>query len=289
VVARLIALVVVLGMWTRPSHGAALRVSPAEFAVQNVPVGRVCDLHAAQGIVLKIQNDDEQAHTYQLSTHMPAAGSWQEGYSPMPEPRWFRFAPRQVKIAAGAAGESEMFLSIPARPQYYNQHWVVSVAVEALPEAGSMVVLAAYPRVYIETEARADPKERPLGKTAVAPSVVPMGETGKSIARGELRIFNNDSRPHSYRLRLAAGAPKILPSPGRGWIANMTWLSVRPQRLLIGAGESRRVVVEARVPEAYGRIMPAWEALVFVEPERKGEAETNFVRIQAKTAGAPEP
>jgi len=286
---RLVPLVGVLLLWARPSPAATLRVSPAEFVVQNVPVGRLCDLHVPHGVVLEIRNDDEGAHTYGLSARAPAAATLQEGYAAIPDPAWFTFEPRRVTVAAGATGQSKMFVSIPRDARYYNQHWVVSLAVEAVPEPGSMVALAAYPRAYLETEAKADVKIGGHGATAVAPSVLSIGTSDNGPARSTFRIFNNDSRPHSYTLRVSAGARKILASPGRGWISNPGWLHVEPRAVTIRAGQTAAFTVEAQVPDVYRGTMPAWEAIVFVEPEKGSEIGPSFVRVQAKRAKERQP
>lgn len=282
-------LLFVLSVCAPASLAATLRVSPAEFVIQDVPVGTVCDLQQLHGVALTIHNEDDQAHTYRLSARAPAAGTWQEGYTPLPDPNWFSFETDTVTVEAGGIARSRMLIRIPKDPAHYNQHWVVSLAVEALPEPGSIVALAAYPRVYIETQARVDLRRPPSGKTGVAPSVVCLGAPRKGVARGEFRVFNGDSEPHSYRLRLAAGARKILPSPGYGWIGNLAWLSLSPASITIPAGHSRRVTVMARIPDSYQVAMPAWEAIVFVEPGEPAVTASNFVRVRAKPAGRRAP
>jgi len=127
-----------------------LRVQPGNFLVRDVHLGEVCEIK----IPLQIHNKDSRPHTYDLSAHKPTSigSKGVEGYSDIPDPSWFYFERDEITLEADEVGEIKMYLKVPDADEYYDQKWVVSIAVEAKPEPGEMIALACYPLFRIETE-----------------------------------------------------------------------------------------------------------------------------------------
>ena len=143
-----------------------MKVEPASLLIQNVVLGEVYDLHKISGISLKIHNQEGRSHNYLLSSHKPSSvgnHKWSKGYAEIPDPDWFWFEKEEVRVEANSMEEVKMFFRIPREERYFNQHWVVTLEVKTKPEQGTLLGLAIYPQMQIETQVKDGLNERPDG------------------------------------------------------------------------------------------------------------------------------
>ena len=266
-----------------------LSVEPGGLLIQNVPVGQLYDMDYWMKMRFKIANDSGMPRKYALRVDKPSRVGVKllKGYTEIPNPDWFWFEKNEVFVAAGGTAEVKMFLRIPNEDKYANQRWAVAVDVEARPEAEEKLVLALSPVFYIETEAKATPKELPAGFTALVPGTVVVDHVaiGKRTDGGSATLYNNDSQPHLYTVTSVVpsaepGRQTISPSPRSSWLPNVGWVKVDKRTIKLGPRERRDLHLRIDVPKDPRWQNQDWETLLYVESE---DGLASFARIQIKT------
>jgi hypothetical protein len=212
---------------------------------------------------------------------------WIEGYVPIPEPRWFSVEPAEIEVAPQSEGYANMFIETPAETRYFNQHWVVALAVQGKLKKGEALALALKPVYYLETESRMEVTSWLPGSPGIAPTTLncnqaPATKKGNGISCGQLVVFNGDSRSHTFAIGPAIpqatdGGQKISPSPGFTWLASPGSVMVSADRITLEPHESRSVSVRLMT----GTDMPAQthrkECLLWIRPE---QGSARFVRVK---------
>ncbi len=267
-----------------------LSVEPGWLSIQNVPVGQLYDAEDRMKTNFKIHNNSDKPRRYSLKVDKPDKVGVKvlKGYSGIPDPAWFWFETNEVSAPANGAVEIKMFLRIPDEEKYCNQKWAVGIDVAGKPEAGEGLVLAVSPVFYIETESRADVKEKPAGLLGLAPGTIVLENAplGKSKTISTIKVHNNDNRPHLYRIdsivpSAEPGRQVISPSPGFSWIPKREWLKPSVSALKIGPCEKETITFDLDIPEKTDFLNQRWEGIIFIESE---EGPADFVRVQIKTS-----
>jgi len=266
-----------------------LSVEPGWLLIRNVPVGQLYDLDYRTKTRFKVHNGSDKPRRYSLKADKPDKVGVKvlKGYAGIPDPAWFWFEKNEVLAPANGAEEIKMFVRIPDEEKYCNQKWAVGIDVEGKPEAGEGLVLAVSPVFYIETEARAEVQEKPAGFPGLAPGTIVLENAalGKSKAISKIKVFNNDSRPHLYKISsiipsAEPGRQVIGLSPGFSWIPKREWLKPDISDLKIGPDEMKEITLDLDIPQKTDFINQRWEGIIFVESE---EGLANFARVQIKT------
>lgn len=267
-----------------------LAVEPGWLLIPNVPIGQLYDMESRTGTRFTIHNGSDQPRRFTLKVDKPqqVGAKILKGYTSLPDPAWFWFEKTEVSVPANGASEVTMFLRIPDEEQYCNQKWAVGIDVEGKPEAGEGLVLAVAPVFYIETEARAETAERPAGSLGLTPATLVLDHTAsaKNRATSTIKVFNNDNRPHDYRIRsmipsAAPGRQVIAPSPGFSWIPRQEWLKPGICFSTIGPHEQATITIAMDIPENSTAPGHRWEGIVFFESE---EGLAAFARVQMTTS-----
>ncbi|MGB9562057.1 MAG: hypothetical protein ACPL6C_04505 [bacterium] len=171
----------------------ALRVSPASFTAQWVPLGRRKDL----GVVFTC-SADKKTYLF-IARVMPQEEGvpLSVGYRSLPDIGWFIVESGETLRADTSSGIAltKLLVEIPDKPEYYNQHFVVRLFTTGI--SAGMFQPAMIPYYFLETPPLANPSVSPDGELGVAPSIV---ELTKSNKNGTFRIYNNDTIEHKYNL-----------------------------------------------------------------------------------------
>ena len=273
-------------------YPVGVSAEPGGLLIQYIKPGELYDLEARSGLRLKISNRSSEQRTYRISVAQPqqlGIEKWIEGYVPIPQPDWFSLEPAEIEIAPQSTGYARMFINIPADSRYFNQHWVVALAIQSVPKGGEVLTLALRPVYYLETKSREDVSARTGELLGIGPTVLtcPRTSPGKEQARipcGEVQIHNGDSRPHAYSIsaevpNVMASGQKVSPSPGFSWLENPASVVTTENHLTLKPGQSWTIGV--RLLTARDKVLPPQnrECLLWVKPD-KGSA--GFVRIQIK-------
>ncbi|MFH1128539.1 MAG: hypothetical protein V1699_03935 [Candidatus Omnitrophota bacterium] len=267
-----------------------LSVEPGGLSIQKVPIGQLYDMEYWIKMRFKVYNDSDKPRRYSLKVDKPVKVGVNvlKGYTGIPNPSWFWFEKNEVLVPANSKEEIKMFLRIPNEEKYCNQKWAVGIDVEGKPEAEERLVLAVSPVFYIETESRPEVKEKPAGFLGLAPGTVVLENValGKSKTIAKIKVYNNDSQPHLYKISsiipsAEPGRQVITPSPNFSWILKKEWLKPDKSTLKIGPQEQKEITLDLDIPKKKDFLNQRWEGILFFESE---EGLSNFVRVQIKTA-----
>ena len=265
-------------------EAASLKVSPAQFIVQNVEPGKLYDIYQETGLRLSIYNDDDVSRTWTLSTHRPSArGAWEKGYAEIPDAHWSWFDKDEITVAPNSVGHAHLYLQIPKDDKYYNQHWVVTLGIGGA--SGGGVALALDVRMQVETAGKTDLTSRPDGPLGFVPSTVCYENIAPgSNARAQFVLCNNDGIDHTYIIsslfeQSQAQRSSYL-SHSYGAIPVSGWLK-REKTIRVAAGESAVVCMELNVPDDAANFGKKWEDILLIQPN---DGPAGFVRVQVQTA-----
>ncbi len=272
-------LTVVLFIVPHITIGEGLTVEPGGLLLQNVPLGKVYDLHKETGMYIKVCNSLDRSVTYRISVQRPSeggSGRWMVGYQEIPDPDFLSFDRNEVAIEPEGVGEVNLSLTLPDEPRYYNQHWAVTVAIEGQPAPGEAFALAAYLPFEIETESRMANGVRPWGKIGVEPSSL----TLKTAENGKVKIYNNEGRGHKYKLRVGIPADtssvrQIGHTPRYRDVPDFNWIDMSHKEVAIKQNGVQEVSLTARLPYKPSATGP-WETFLWVESD---SGEKAFVRV----------
>lgn len=285
----LIGVLFILLLTPIPTFGIGIKVWPGGMTIQNLPLGEVYDLDKEKGVRLKITNEDDRAHTYSISAYQPSSigSEGAIGYLDIPNTEWFYFEKPEIKIEANSEAETKIYLKVPKEDKYYNQHWVVSVGVEAKPELSETFVLAIYPRFQIETQSKEDLAEKPYGSIAFLPSTVIFDDVRSGvIKKAKIKIYNNDIVQHAYKIepldRSSEAAKRwISLSSGYTWIPESNWITADKTEVTIPAQKNYELILHVNIPKDKENYNRKWEEILTVTPD---EGKNGFFRVQINTA-----
>lgn len=266
-----------------------LSVEPGGLLIQKVPIGQLYDMDYWIKMRFKVYNDSDTARRYTLKVDKPVKVGVNvlKGYTGIPNPSWFWFEKNEVLVAANGVEEIKMFLRIPNEEKYCNQKWAVGIDVEGKPEAEERLVLAVSPVFYIETESRAEVKEKPAGFLGLVPATAVLENVvlGKSKTISKIKVYNNDNQPHLYKISsiipyATPGRQVITPSSNFSWLPKKEWLRPDKNTLKISPDEQKEITLDLDIPKKADFLNQRWEGILFIESE---EGLANFVRVQIKT------
>lgn len=265
------------------ANSSSLKVSPAGIIVHNVIPGKEYDLYKDAKIKLAVYNDDDTTHTYLLRTHIPSeVGKWEKGYLEIPDASWMWFKDEEITVSPQTAGLGYLYLKIPEKDAYYNQHWVATLSIKAKVENSLGIGLGILVRAQIETQSSLDVKENPQGIIAFKPSIVEfdnliLGET----KNGSVVIYNNDSEKHSYKVSyyFQQEDAKIKDYLTQSYkpIPNSDWIDIEKKKFNIKAGESKVLEFKIKIPDGEEYLNQNWEELIWIQPD---ESPPGFFRIR---------
>lgn len=261
--------------------GEGLSVQPGELRLCDVPLGERISFYEKHNLPLSIFNNSSRRETYMvgpMSFSRIGKTASTEGYCDLPDPGWLTVQPKEIAVEPHSRGEVRMYLTIPRDNRYYNQHWVVSIDIHSVPRPGSMISLALYPRVYIETQSRADTKATPAGVLGIKPSIL-QTKVAKGIPKevGHVRVYNNDKAAHTYRVTTEGAQGRREPSRDYQWLSDPAMVQVVPTMVTLAPGKSAEVAVYAQVPVPPSGATGRREALVFIRDEA---GHASFVRVR---------
>ena len=290
IILTLVAVLLLLG--SSDGYPVGVAAEPGGLLIQYIKPGEPYDIEARSGLRLKISNRSSEQRTYRISVAQPqqlGIEKWIEGYVPIPQPDWFSLEPAEIDIPPQSTGYARMFINIPADSRYFNQHWVVALAIQSVPKGGEVLTLALRPVYYLETKSGEDVSPRTGESLGIGPTVLtcsrnlPGKEQGRILC-GEVKIHNGDSRPHAYSIsaevpEITASGQNVSPSPGFSWLENPASVVATENHLTLKPGQSRTIGV--RLLTGRDKVVPPQdrECLLWIRPD---QGSGRFVRIQIK-------
>ena len=265
-------------------EAAGLSVSPGGFIVNNVTPGITYNLYEKSGIKLSIFNKDDAGHIFTLSVHKPLeVGRMEKGYLEIPDSNWCWFEKDEIKIGPREVGYGNLFIKIPEGEEYYNQHWVATLAIMQKRGKGIGLGLRINVRVQIETESKDDVKGKPAGIIAFKPSTLRFEDVSPGGAqKGSVTIYNNDNKTHVYKITsllhsLKEGKQKTYLTKSYQMMPDPKWIILDKDSLLIKPQSSCVLSLKLNIPDKPEYHGKKWEELFLVEPE---EGLPGFIRVR---------
>jgi len=282
-----LSFIFLLCMFSGNLFAASLKVSPAGFIIHNVTPGRTYSLYEETKLKLSVYNDDMTTHTYMLSVHKPSElGRWEKGYLEIPDPDWCWFEKKEIIIAPQKVGYGNIFIQIPAKECYYNQHWIATLAIRAKPERGIGLGLGINVRVQIETKSRNDIKGRPDGIIGFKPSIIQFENFPPGSSReAKAVIYNNNKEAHTYKIDLLFHNTEIKPrsylTHSFKTIPDRKWIILDKDRLTIKPNGDGVLSLKLNIPDESAYYGKKWEEILLVQPD---EGLPGFIRVQIETS-----
>ena len=275
----LLALILFFVVTGPGTAGAGLKVSPGAFCLQNAKIGESLDLGI--DMVITNKNDEEKVFVIKTLKASEVTDEWVKGYAAMPDPSWLYFDTNELKIGPGQEAKVRMNLRVPDKAEYYNQHWVVYAEVTTKGEK-DMFRAAVRPIYMIETQAKADIKEKPYGVLGLVPGTLEVQDIvpGKR-KKVTFRIYNNDNIIHTYRVasfipESSSAKLDINVTAGYEWIKKERWVSPVERKIKLKPGEIKDITLKVLIPKGSKCADEGWESIVMVKPD---EGLEGFVRV----------
>ena len=266
-------------------YGTSVEILPSSFSIFNVVPGKAYDLSKEQGIYIYIPNVEKDTLAYSLKVEVPSRAL--RGYYPIPSADFVKLDKNMVKrVAPGDTAKVAITLDIPDKPEYYNQAWEFDITVTrggGISAAMVGISMSVIGRYLVET--RPDEKKaKPFGKIALIPGAVFFHYMDKENPKQKksVKIFNNDTTAHKYEVVLYVPKPQDPYSfhldidPVQGTLWTNEYVSVKPKKLTIKAGESKDVTLSVDFPKNYDKTRRSGAVIIKPEGELKGSRIIRF-------------
>jgi hypothetical protein len=256
----------------------AATISPASFCLEKFDIGMNMEL----GIDLML-SDIANTGPIHLKTRQPSMDSILKGYVPIPDASWFYFLHSKIIPDKTGVARARMFLKIPNKNKYLNQHWAVHVTAKP-PATGifSMEMVGIY---MIETRSSEKISERPYGIIGVVPSRINMDKViPQQKKTATFSIYNNDSMAHTYQISVQTFDPsfynklQISQAPGYEWVKYTNWIKPIQPIITINAGQKKETSLDVFIPKGVQYDDEGWEAIIMVESIKNG-GPNGFTRL----------
>jgi len=256
----------------------AATISPASFCLEKFDIGMNVDL----GIDF-VMSDVLNTGSIDLKTRQPSKDSMLKGYTPIPDASWFYFLNSKIVPDKNGFAKARMFLKVPNKNKYLNQHWAVHVV--AKPPATGVFGMEMVGIYMIETRSSEKITERPYGIIGVVPSRIHLEKVKfQQKKTAKFTIYNNDTTSHTYQISVQTFDPsfynklQISQAPGHEWVKYTNWIKPLQPVLSIDAGKKKETFVEVTIPKGIHYSDEGWEAVIMVESIKKG-GPVGFTRL----------
>ena len=173
-----------------------IRISPATFLVQDVPVGEFFSITKKYGYIIRISQVPASGY-YSLTVKKPSEdGQTATGFEDIPDVNWFYLERETLYISNDSAVTCSIGVNFPDSAPLYNRHFLVGVEIMPIPESvRGNLLLSAELLFRIETEPKAGikPKISP-GEFVFVPSAVDFDSLRPNdTVTVEVKLFSGES------------------------------------------------------------------------------------------------
>jgi len=256
----------------------AIRMSPAAFTAQNIPIGIEFDIGIP--LTIRLSTEDTSAKLFNATPLLPSEvrDEWLAGYEEIPDAGYLMIeGDGPLLVEPGEPVVRKMFIGFPDDSSLLNRHFMVQLRVMPQEVTGMFqaVLVGSY---LLETKSTEDRFTRPGGQPfSAAPSLLVLDSTG----RGIVRVYNNID--HALRLEARIDAPlqsdKLKVELTRGFVRgplNERIRVIEPE-FLVQAGGFMDVTVEMDESLRQGQSRNTEYLLWINEPD--GKSQSCFIRI----------
>lgn len=222
----------------------AVRMSPAAFTAQNIPVGSEFDVGVP--LTIRLSDGDTTAKYFTVMSLKPSdvRKEWLAGYEEIPSSEFLKVGGEvPVIVEPGNPSVRRILVDFPEDSAFMNRHFLAQLRVQPQESAGMFqaVLVGSY---LLETAPSKDRFVRPEGSPiSVAPSVVVLDSSGVGI----VRVYNNHNHAVevSARLEIPPRTDRMQIELTRGFLRGIIddRISLDKKALLVQPGGFEDIVV----------------------------------------------
>jgi hypothetical protein len=125
-------------------------VFPDEIVLENVSLGKVCDIKKMFGKVLEVKNSSHYPHIYEVkSISAKRAGvEIKDGYEDCPDPDFLTFDKSKFSLKGMRKNKVKMYVNFPKREECAGKKYVFIIRIRLLEEE---FLLNRYLKIYLTT------------------------------------------------------------------------------------------------------------------------------------------
>lgn len=256
----------------------AIRMSPAAFTAQNIPIGMEFDLGVP--LVIRLSENDTVAKYFTATPLKPGEvrNDWLDGYEEIPDAGYLKIeGDGAVYVEPDKPVTRRLLIEFPEDSSLLNRHFLVQLRV--MPQEASGMFQAVLVGSYLlETSPSKDRFTKPGGyPLSVAPSRLSLDSAGFGV----VRIYNNHEHTLKVltRLDIPPNTEKLHVELTRGFVRGVLGdgIELDKKELFIQPGgfEDITIIMDADLRDSISRNS---EYILWVEtPEI--ENSRRFVRV----------
>jgi hypothetical protein len=265
-------------------------MGPGMFMIQEVPPGKVVDLHKLGGVRFTVYNKADEPHDFNLTCRKPTQAGlveWEKGYEEIPDAAWCRLEEPTFTIPAKGEKQVGLIIEIPDAPENYNRKFMLGVVLKTGLDPAFGVGLAVTCRVEIETAVNDHLGANPGAALATVPGTIALsGKPGATVS-GPVRLRNNTAG------RLAASVERLSvvetdPTRQARYFASglqpqiEPWLAPQMAAFALESGGENRLLFSGTIP-ASAEVGKKYEELAFIRAKAAdGKELMTFVRLHCQ-------
>ncbi len=215
----------------------AVRMSPAAFTAQNIPIGSEFDVGVP--LTVRLSDGDTVAKYFTVMSLKPSdvRKEWLAGYEEIPSSELLKIGGElPILVEPGNPAVRRILVDFPDDSSMMNRHFLAQLRVQPQESAGMFqaVLVGSY---LLETSPSKDRFVRPGGSPiSMAPSIVVLDSVGEGI----VRVYNNHNHAVevSAWLELPPRTDRMQIELTRGFLRGILddRISVDKQKLLVQSG-----------------------------------------------------
>lgn len=256
----------------------AIRMSPAAFTAQNVPLGEEFDVGVP--LVIRLSEHDTVAKYFTVKSLKPSEvrKEWLEGYEEIPDASYLKVGGQKpILVEPGDPEVRPLMVDFPMDSTLLNRHFLVQLRV--MPQETSGMFQAVLVGSYLlETSASEDRFAKPGGyPISIAPSKITLDSSGV----GMVRVYNNYDHALEIeaRLDIPPRTNKLQVELTRGFVRGVLsdGIGLDKERLMVQPGGFEDITIQMD-SELRNSISKNSEYILWVEaPDIENSAR--FVRV----------
>jgi hypothetical protein len=118
-------------------------VSPSEVRIDELHPGEMAQFE------LTINNKDETARNFTITTFAPSKQERREGRAEFPDDSWVTFSCPRIEIGANSRANVIVTTAIPGEQKWAGKHWELWLGVT--PESSDLLAAKLYVRLLVST------------------------------------------------------------------------------------------------------------------------------------------
>ncbi len=256
----------------------AVRMSPAAFTAQNIPIGTEFDLSVP--LTIRLSENDTIAKKFTVTPLLPSEvrSEWLAGYEEIPSADFLKIGGEgDIFVSPREPAIRRLLIEFPDDNSLLNRHFLVHLRVMPQDVSGMFqaVLVGSY---LLETSPSADRFTKPGGHPiSVSPSIVAFDSLGFAT----VRIYNNHDSALEVILRLdiPPQTDKMQVELTRGFIRGVLGdgVSIDKSKILVQAGGFEDVTIRIK-PDFRATISRNSEYILWLEVPGFEKSE-RFIRV----------